>query len=196
MPPGWVKNLFRSKKRIKICLLGPGGAGKTTMLYYMKTGQPPASGKVVLEDGHQMQIRPTHGIDFENFEFEGWNFIACDVGGQQVYRQVFWELGVRQSPGGVIFVVDATDRANIAENRKIFEYAVSLLNDGIPVLVMANKQDLRDKNPMTEEEILESYGVDNLLKGHSVHVVKTSGMYGDGLKEAFEYLVDKVREQK
>jgi GTPase SAR1 family protein len=196
LPLGWVRSLFRSKKRIKICLLGPSGAGKTTMLWYMKTGQPPSDGKIVLEDGHEIQIRPTHGVDFENFEFEGWNFIACDVGGQPVYRQVFWELGVKQAPGGIVFVVDATDRANIEENKRIFEYAVNLLRDGIPILIMANKQDLKDKNPMTEQEILQSYDINKLLGGHGVHVVRTSGMYGDGLKEAFEYLVEKVEEQK
>jgi GTPase SAR1 family protein len=181
---------------MKICLLGPGGSGKTTMLWYMKTGKPPEDGKIVVDGGHEMQIRPTHAVDFENFEFEGWTFITCDVGGQLIYRQVFWELGVKQSPDGVVFVIDATDRANIDENKKIFEYAVSLMRDGIPVLVMANKQDLKDRSPMNEQEVLERYEVAKLLAGHSVHVVRTSGMYGEGLKEAFEYLVNKSQERK
>jgi GTPase SAR1 family protein len=186
----WVRSLFRSKKRLKICLLGPSGAGKTTMLWHMKTGQQIQGDKVTLEDGHEIPIRPTHGMDFENFKFDGWSFTVCDMGGQPVYRQAFWEVAMKQSPDGIVFVIDSTDRARIEDYKAIFKYAMSLMKESAPVLMLANKQDLKDLNPMTEQEVLEKYEINRFLPNHSVRVARCSGKQGEGLKEAFSYIVE------
>jgi signal recognition particle receptor subunit beta len=145
-----------------------------------------------------VQIKPTHGVDIETFDFktedgEGWAFVVCDLGGQPLYQKVFWEVGVKQATDGIIFMVDATDREHIAETKDVFRYMVNLLQDGTPVLILANKQDLKEKNPMSEKEVLEQYEVANILTSHSVHVAACSGMCGDGLKEAFSYVVEKIK---
>ena len=145
------------KKEAKIIMLGPAGAGKTTFVRFLETGKPV-----------EVNIRTTLGIDIRKTPIllDGWSFKAIDVGGQELYQKTFWALGVEQADA-VVFVIDGTIRPDTSSDlfeRCIFqfEYMTSLITENIPVLILINKQDIKELNPLTTEEAYTFYNIKNI----------------------------------
>ena len=188
---GRLLSKFSTKRReAKITLLGPSGAGKTTLVKYLETGRP-------VEENP----KTTLGIDIRRtpIKIDGWIFRAIDIGGQELYQKTFWALGVEQADA-VIFVIDGTVRPREGDDKWEqslfqFEYALQLVDFSVPLLVIVNKQDLKELNPLTPEEAIQLYGIYKLA-GRSLAVLPTSAKYGDGVQAALEWLVEKLREKE
>lgn len=181
-----LARLFRRKvKNASLTVVGPSKAGKTTLIRYLETGEP------VSEEN----IRTTLGVDIreDSFKMDGWNIRAIDTGGQEIYRQTFWELAIQQADA-VIFVVDATlrpDHHNYDVSRAQFDYALDILPGDIPLLVLLNKQDLKALDPMGAEEALEIFNMDSLRK-RTVAYLPCSAKYGDGVEYALKWLLGHI----
>ncbi|TET28646.1 MAG: hypothetical protein E3J70_08980, partial [Candidatus Heimdallarchaeota archaeon] len=74
-------------------------------------------------------------------------------------------------------------------------YMLSLVEKNIPILILINKQDLKDQNPLTVQESVELYDISQLV-GRSFNILPTSAKYGDGVETAVLWLVDKIQELK
>lgn len=71
----------------------------------------------------------------------GVNFLVWDVGGQEKLRPL-WKSYTRCTDG-IIFVVDSCDTERLEEAKmEITRVARSPDNAGVPILILANKQDL------------------------------------------------------
>jgi len=179
--------LNRTKsKNATVTLIGPSKSGKTTLVRYIETGQ------AVTE-----QVHTTLGIEIRKNEVEidGWKLKAIDTGGQQLYQQTFWELAIQQA-NAVIFVIDATikeeDNAEMYElSKEQFAYALDIIPEDMPLLVLLNKQDLKEKNPMGPKEAFQIFNM-ALFQNRTVAYLPTSAKYGDGVEEAMSWLVDKI----
>lgn len=188
----FLKSLFgklkNQKQNAKIVLLGPSGAGKTTLVRFLETGEPV-----------EQDPKSTLGIDIRKtpFQMGGWSFKAIDVGGQELYQKTFWALGVDQADS-VIFVLDGTTKPS-EENDKFenavfqFEYMLSLVNEDIPILILVNKQDLKDLEPLSTEAAIRLYGIDK-VGGRSFNVLPSSAKFGDGVEIAMEWMIEKMSE--
>ena len=189
----WLSKIFGKKKveqKASIVVLGSSGAGKTTLVRYLETGQP------VMKDP-----RTTLGIDIRQnpINIGGWSLSAIDVGGQELYRESLWGLGVSQADA-VIYVIDgivksSSDTAVFEESKFSFDYMLSLVERNIPILILINKQDLKDQNPLTVQESVELYDISQLV-GRSFNILPTSAKFGDGVETAILWLVDKIQELK
>lgn len=179
--------LGRTKlKSAKLVLLGASGAGKTTFIRYLETGKP--------VDDNPMT---TLGIDVRKkpIQLDGWTLSTIDVGGQELYQKTFWNLGMSQADA-VVYLIDATirpeDDSDAFELSLFsFEYMLELLPPNQPILVLINKQDLVEKNPLTAEEATQVYPISNLI-GRSVNVLGTSAKLGNGVDTAVKWLVTKL----
>ncbi|MHA2249745.1 MAG: ADP-ribosylation factor-like protein [Candidatus Kariarchaeaceae archaeon] len=118
---GILNRFFKRTNEAKVVTLGVSGAGKTTLIRYMETGEP------VLE-APQMTL----GIDIRErgIEIGKWKLHAIDVGGQDLYKNTLWALGVTQSDG-VIYVIDGlvnpTDTEKFKESIFSYEYMLSIV---------------------------------------------------------------------
>jgi small GTP-binding protein len=175
-----------SKKKASVAVLGASKAGKTTLICYLETGEP------VLEDP-----RTTLGIDIREspINISGWALSAIDVGGQDLYRKSLWGLGVSQADG-IIYVIDGTikpetDSTNFESSKFSFDYMLELVDTKIPLLILVNKQDLTEMNPLSCEEAVGLYHIDN-LKGRSFNILPCSAKFGNGVQNAVEWLLDKI----
>ncbi|MFX0094357.1 MAG: ADP-ribosylation factor-like protein [Candidatus Hodarchaeota archaeon] len=190
---GFLRKIFSgatNKKEAKIVLLGASEAGKTTLVRYLETGQPV-----------ETEAKTTLGIDIRKtpFRIDGWSFRAIDVGGQELYQKTLWALGVEQADA-VIYVIDGTTKASESDTKWEtslfqFEYMLGLVDKGMPILILVNKQDLTELNPLTTEEAIKLYGIQNLAS-RSFVVLPSSAKYGDGVQAAIEWLVEKMAEEK
>ncbi|NHJ05075.1 MAG: GTP-binding protein [Candidatus Heimdallarchaeota archaeon] len=189
----WLSRLFGRKsieQKASIVILGASGAGKTTLVRFLETGEP-------VEENP----RTTLGIDIRQspIHIGGWSLTAIDVGGQELYRESLWSLGVSQA-NAVIYLIDGTVREtnenDLFEIAKFsFDYMLTLVNGNTPILILVNKQDLKENNPLSVQEAINNYGIANLV-GRSFNILPTSAKYGDGIELAIEWLVDKIAEIK
>lgn len=124
------------KEEVRAPIVGLAGAGKTTLLEQAKRSFPSDTGPIPFES-----IRPTIGMNMGKLTVNKTSLLAWDVGGQM---ESLWP-SYFDGAHALIFVVDASDR-------KSFERVSTTLSrvlghdaiDGLPVLVVANKQDLGD----------------------------------------------------
>jgi len=94
----------------------------------------------------------------------------------------------------VIYVVDSNDRERIAEAK---EELLSILSAdelrGVPVLVLANKQDL--PKAVKPGDLGEAMGMYQLT-GRQWFLQPTCAMNGNGLSEGLDWMADAMRKGK
>lgn len=187
---GLISKLFgKSKNRsAKIVVLGSSGAGKTTFIKFIE------SGKVVEEDS-----LTTLGIDVrkKSVVLDNWTISAIDVGGQELYQKVFWNLGLSQADA-VVYLIDGTLKPSSSDDRFetslfSFEYMLELLPPIKPMIILLNKQDLKELKPLSIEDAMELYPFRN-LSSRSVNIIPTSAKFGDGVENALKWLISKMEE--
>lgn len=182
-------SLFRKKqkKMAKVVTLGTSGAGKTTLIRYLETGEPVEETNVTL------------GIDIRNkgVEVGGWALSTIDVGGQDLYKNALWGLAVTQADA-IIYVIDGTirhdrDQTLFDKSKLSFEYMLNILNLNKPVLVLINKQDLREKKPYSVDQAISVYNVNNEFRNRKFNVISGSAKYGNGIFQGMEWLMDNIQ---
>ncbi len=187
---GLISKLFGKQKvnSARIVVLGSSGAGKTTFIKFLE------SGKVVEDDS-----LTTLGIDVrkKSISFDNWSISAIDVGGQELYQKVFWNLGLSQADA-VCYLIDGTIKPSHYDDKYesslfAFEYMLELLPPIKPMIILINKQDLKELKPLSITDAMELYPFRNLLN-RSVNILPVSAKYGDGIENALTWLVRKMDE--
>lgn len=172
-------NLFGSGRELKIVMVGLDNAGKTTVLYRMSLGQTVEAVATVGSNVEQLK----HG----NLTFEVW-----DLGGQANLRPS-WSTYYTLTDC-IILVVDSTDRGRVSIARgELTSLLAHEHLEAVPVLVIANKQDLRDA--MTPGELSTALGLPD-VKGHDWHMQKAIATTGEGLSEGFDWIAQRLKGDK
>ncbi|XP_074604733.1 ADP-ribosylation factor-like protein 4C [Brevipalpus obovatus] len=166
---------------LHIVMLGLDSAGKTTALYRLKFDQ-------------YLDTVPTIGFNCEKIKgtsgkAKGTRFSVWDIGGQDKLRAL-WRSYTRCTDG-IVFVVDSVDEERMDEARMELIRTVKIPeNKGVPILVLANKQDLPGaKDP---QEIAEILSLSDLNQTHQWHVQPACAIIGDGLDEGMEILYEMI----
>ncbi|XP_041323026.1 ADP-ribosylation factor-like protein 11 [Pyrgilauda ruficollis] len=160
------------KRDARVIMLGLDFAGKSTLLYKLKSGQA-------------VETCPTVGFNVEALKTPcGVSFTLWDVGGQDSLR-ASWP-NYLEDINTLIFVLDSTDMARLAEAMAALEEALSHPGmAGVPVLLLANKQDAPGAlAPAELGEMLRLGGLARhrwMLRGCSAHT-------GRGLQEVLAIL--------
>eukprot|EP00730_Choanoeca_flexa_P000185 TRINITY_DN10085_c0_g1_i2.p2 TRINITY_DN10085_c0_g1~~TRINITY_DN10085_c0_g1_i2.p2 ORF type:complete len:177 (+),score=40.78 TRINITY_DN10085_c0_g1_i2:1819-2349(+) len=166
-----LKKLFGNKE-MRILMLGLDSAGKTTILYKLKLGQP-------------VSTIPTVGFNVESVSYKNVKFNVWDVGGQDKIRPLWrhYYTGTQ----GLIFVVDCADKERIDEARRELHKIVNdrEMKDAI-ILIFANKQDI--KGAILPEELPELLGLARLPKERTWYVQPCVATEGDGLIDGLTWL--------
>lgn len=72
---------------------------------------------------------------------------------------------------------------------------LSIVNPRTPLLIIVNKQDLKDQNPFSASEAIREYKLSELV-GRSFNVIECSAKYGDGVGIGLEWMIEKIEEKK
>lgn len=115
--------MFASKQ--KICLIGEGGVGKTSLLSLLQ-------GRDLPKDR-----TPTVGLEVEDSVLNGKNCAIWDLGGQERFK-FMWNDFVRGA-GLAILVCDSTEQ-NVKKTKAIYDRFERSF--GTKIIAIANKQDL------------------------------------------------------
>ncbi|XP_070585792.1 uncharacterized protein [Erythrolamprus reginae] len=161
----------------RILLLGLDSAGKTTLLYKLKTNETTFT-------------IPTVGFNVETVQpCSNVTFTMWDVGGQERIRALWKHYSTNTD--GLIFMVDSMDHYRFEEARVELE---SLLEGddlrGVPLILLANKQDLPEARPSME--VAERMGMTKIT-GRNWRIQGCCALTGVGIPEAMEKLAEMVK---
>ncbi|KAK9822377.1 hypothetical protein WJX81_004576 [Elliptochloris bilobata] len=130
---------WNPNKEYKIVMVGLDAAGKTTTLYKLHLGEA-------------VKTQPTVGSNVEQITYKNLHFEVWDLGGQANLRPSW--AAYYKATDAVIVVIDSTDRARVSIAKgELFRLLEHEHLANAVVLVLANKQDLKDA--MTVQELSE-----------------------------------------
>uniref|UniRef100_A0A3Q2T335 ADP-ribosylation factor-like protein 4A n=1 Tax=Fundulus heteroclitus TaxID=8078 RepID=A0A3Q2T335_FUNHE len=168
-----------------ITILGLDSAGKTTVLYRLQFNE-------------FVNTVPTKGFNSEKVRVSlGGNrtvtFHFWDVGGQEKLRPL-WKPYTRRTDG-IIFVVDSVDVERMEEAKtELHKITKTSENLGVPVLVVANKQDLRLSLGLDEIEKL--LALKELGPATPWHLQPSCAIIGEGLREGLDKLHEMILKRR
>jgi len=169
--PGWVRSWLHyfglCNKTGRLAFLGLDNAGKTSLVQLLSTG-------VV------HQSAPTMHPTTEEVKTAGVTFMTVDLGGHRQARRVWRDYCMDVQ--GLVFLVDASDRARLNEARGELAGILSEV-PGLPVAVLGNKVDRREA--LGKTELLTALG---LTENHLLRVWSVSVLKRQHLQEPFAWL--------
>lgn len=166
---------------VHVVVIGLDSAGKTSLLYRLKLKE-------------FVKTIPTKGFNTEKVRVSvgasrAVTFQVWDVGGQEKLRPL-WKSYTRRTDG-IVFAVDSTELERMEEAKvELHKITRTSENQGVPVLVLATKQDL--------DSALSVGEVEKLLSAHELststlhHVQGCSAVDGRGLQAGLEKLHDMI----
>lgn len=181
-------NNWNRKEVYSILILGLDNAGKTTFLETLKKNYS-------LHSKDLDKIVPTVGQNVAQVPMsKSCTLKFWDVGGQENLRAMWPEYYPQCH--GIIFVVDSTDRSRIGECNEVLQ-TVMMDEDveGVPVLMLANKQDRPDA--MEVQDIKQIFNqMAERLSARDSRVLPLSALTGEGVREAAEWLLIRLQRNK
>ena len=166
---------------LKFIFLGDSSVGKTSIV------------EKYTENKYKDSIPSTVGIDFKmsilNFKGYKIKITISDTAGQERFRSI--SRNYINNCHGIFIVFDLSNKNSFES----ISYWLNLINeknnlDKLKIIILGNKKDLTNIRDISEEEISEFTKINNYK------VIETSAKTGEGVKEAFEALVDLIFENK
>ncbi|KAK3086544.1 hypothetical protein FSP39_020011 [Pinctada imbricata] len=162
---------------LKLLIQGSSSAGKTTIMYRLKTGE-------VVETFH------TTDSTCECIYHGSKQIALWDVGGRDSSR-IFYRFHYFNTDA-LVFVIDSSERLLFSEVKEDLELTMSEKElKKCPFVILANKQDV--PGAMTMDEIAEKLDLQNMkaAKGKKWAIFPTSALTGEGFSEALDWITDR-----
>ena len=132
---------------------------------------------------------PTVGFSVEEFSKNGLQFTVFDMSGQGRYRNL-WEHYYKDV-GGVIFVVDATDKVRMCVAKDELETMLAHpdLGNDVPLLFFANKMDR--PQAVTPVDCVSTLELDKITD-RAWHIAPSVATSGEGLEQGILWLGEQM----
>lgn len=174
---------------LKVVLIGDGAVGKTSIRNrFMGYG---------FESSHLMTLGADFSLKEVNHGDEVWKFQIWDLAGQEMFRQV--RARFYQGAMGALLVFDITRKQTFLNITNWLNELYKYNGKGVvPVVVLANKSDLRDRKSVKFKDV-EKYvtKLNTRTKPHGVtnYALETSAKTGLNVDKAFQLLGTVIRER-
>ena len=181
--------LERFRRQYKLCLIGDGYVGKTSIR------------RKYLKEGFKASYLPTLGVDFAQkaLTHKGvpTNLVIWDIAGQPAFqglRRRYYE-----GSSAILLVYSVVDRDSFDNASKWLVEAHGFLGSLPPMIVMANKIDLRSGYPAEEVVTTEEGKSFTEKMGQKLDTpsifIETSALTGENIDEAFDSLIELLFER-
>lgn len=168
---------MNTKKNVssKICLIGDGGVGKTSLIgryvhdkfdaKYLQTIGTKVSRKEIVFDCTQSQVEVNLGA------------MIWDIMGQKAFRSLLQDAYFHGA-NGIIAVCDLTQRQTLESLNEWID-SITQVAGKIPTVILANKSDLNDEKQFGEDELRM------LAESLDSPFLYTSAKTGENVDDAF-----------
>ncbi|CAG9783526.1 unnamed protein product [Diatraea saccharalis] len=182
---GFYKYIIQ-KDEYCVLILGLDNAGKTT---YLEAAKTKFTKKYIAMNPNR--ITTTVGLNIGKIHVDGVMLNFWDLGGQQELQSL-WDKYYAECHA-VIYIVDSSDRERISESKETFDRMIASEHlSGVPLLVLANKQDIPDcMGVHTVKPIFNQNA--HLIGARDIMLMATSALNGDGVDEGIRWLVDCIK---
>ena len=170
------------RRQFKVCLIGDGYVGKTSIR------------RTYLKEGFKRSYIPTLGVDFaqKSLLFDGspTNLVIWDIAGQVAFQNL--RRRYYEGSSGIILVYAVDDRKSFDSASKWLVEAHGFMNNLPPLMIVANKTDLR--HTLRQEDIVtteegEAFAESVAQKlGTKAVFIETSAKQDKNIDETFESL--------
>ncbi len=173
-----------SKDIYSVVLLGTSGVGKSTIAFYLEHGYPPPR-----------DIKPTIAFGVTHVVIQNTVMGLIDVGGQRKFLDMRYHERFVRAADGLVFIVDSS-RRNFRYDEQWLDDALKLISNRIPILVIANKQDLPNA---LSPEFLKTHFFSKFLKNNNYNIFGTVAAdpggirSGENIEMAFQYLINQMK---
>eukprot|EP00041_Stephanoeca_diplocostata_P001875 m.21898 g.21898 ORF g.21898 m.21898 type:complete len:202 (+) comp12564_c0_seq2:277-882(+) len=182
---GLVQYLFQRPEYF-ILMIGLDGAGKTCLLEKFKGIHNKKYSGTPLD-----KVSPTIGLNVGRVDVAGVRLVFWDLGGDSEL-QCLWEKYYKEVHA-VVFVIDSTDKKRLQQSKEAFDLMVESHElDGVPLLLLANKQDRTDA--MSVAQIKEVFNASAPKLGvRDCKVQDVSAFSGENLPQMLKWLSRSVQ---
>ena len=176
-----------SKDIYSVVLLGTSGVGKSTIAFYLEHGYPPPR-----------NIKPTIAFGISHVVIEKAVLGLIDVGGQRQFLDMRYHERFVRTADGLVFVVDSS-KSDFRYDEQWLRDALKLVSTQIPILVIANKQDLPTA---LSPDFLKTHFIGDYLKNYSYTIFGTVAAdpggirSGENINTAFDYLLARMKRNR
>ncbi len=172
--------IFDKEVTTAVTFVGLENAGKTTLITRLKGKEP------------EKDYIPTMGMNMEVLSIEGLDLMAVDIGGQAEFRDAYWEAQIKKA-AGIVFVFDSADPSRVEEAGTWLQKVSTWARPEAAFLFLANKKDLAEAMPL--DQIIEALNLREVMskRPHSFAVHQISALYNDGVDEAWNWLVERIK---
>lgn len=172
----------RDRRKIKICLVGDVGVGKTSLIrrYVLDLFDD----KYIATIGTKVTKKDVLATNPTTQEREEITLLIWDIMGQPSFREILREAYFYGAQGALC-VCDITNRDTFAELRYWIK-AMSATAGPVPLTMIGNKADLKSDVTVTLED-LESFA-----NKFDSNAVLTSAKTGEKVEDAFSMLLEGV----
>jgi len=129
---------------------------------------------------------PTLWLQVHNFQFQNFQFVCFDVGGQKQFRS-FWRNYLDKSEI-LIFVIDGTDGERFAEAKNELWEILQICEKNLPLLVLNNKADI---DGHVDNKILENE-LSLTQLNQPWQIIATSAKSGLGVDETLNWITEQL----
>ncbi|XP_009873044.1 PREDICTED: testicular haploid expressed gene protein-like, partial [Apaloderma vittatum] len=168
----------------QILVLGLDGAGKTSVLHSLATNQVKRS------------VAPTEGFNAICINTEESQLEFLEIGGSESLRS-YWKMYLPKVLL-LIYVVDSADHARLPVAKQLLHQLIQS-NSTLPVVVLANKQDLEGAYCITDIHdalALSDIGDERKMFLIGTHVAEDGSEISSSMKDAKELIAQLVLETK
>ncbi len=171
----WLKP--GKKRQLRVVILGLDQSGKTKLLNKMK--------------GCDTDGGPTVSYNCDNIKFKGHDFVFYDLAGDKKVRNLWRHY--YQNVQVVMFIVDGSESTRMEEAAEEFRKVLreEELKEAF-VVVLVNKCDIEEH--MKKEDVISRLELKNVANKRKWLVQEVSGITGDGLSEALEWIINAQEE--
>ena len=154
---------------LKLCLLGDGGVGKTSLVYRF------------IENRFSRDFKSTLGVNLlkKKLKVDDIDISAqiWDLGGQKAYRKLR-KLYLEGSQGALV-IFDVTNQASFDNLDDWVQSLIEIRGNDVPMIIVGNKTDL-NANRVISQEQAEAYA-----KKYNLPILFVSAATGDMVEDAF-----------
>ena len=174
-----VRSFFSTNYKTKIIMIGLDSAGKTTLLYKLKLNE-------------NISTIPTIGFNVEELTYKKMTMTVWDIGGQYKIRKLWNHY--YDNLDGIVFLIDSNDRARFDEVVREIDYLQAEHSlKGVPILFMANKQDI--SRAALVGDIIESLNLRTMIN-REWFMQGCSTLVGNGVYEGLEWLYATIEKKR
>ena len=175
-----LRSYLKKKRKVaKVVWLGLDFAGKTTLIRRLTTNE------------FNPETKRTLGLNVDEFSFDkNLKMVCWDLGGQAVFRETLWTSYIDEATG-IVFVVDSADPSRFPEVKDEL-WRIIFSNpkiNNIPVLLLANKQDL--PTAVNEGELAKALDLDKVQRS-SFAIIACSAATGEKIMDGMEWLQERM----